>query len=73
MLKLPYETFLTSASSYKALHPKTRIVIGFALMVNASAMLLFSDQIESALGVASSSEDQQKLLKVYRVERETKP
>jgi len=34
--------------------------------------LMFSDQIEAALGLTSQSEDQQKLLKVYRVERETK-
>jgi hypothetical protein len=41
-------------------------------MVNASAMLMFSDQIEAGLGLTPQSDDQQKLLKVYGVERETK-
>lgn len=59
-------------SSYKSLAPKTRAVIGFALMLNASAMLLFSDQIEASLGLTSTPEDQQKAFKVYSVERETK-
>lgn len=57
-------------SSYKSLSPKTRAVLGLALMLNASAMLLFSDQIESSLGLTSSPEDQQKVLKVYSVEPE---
>ncbi len=65
-------SLISSFSSYKALHPKTRLVIGVAVMLNASAMLLFSDQIESALGVSTTSEEQQKLFKVYQVERETK-
>lgn len=41
-------------------------------MVNASAMLLFSDQIEDALGVKSNVEQQQKFFQVQSVERETK-
>ncbi|EXJ83089.1 hypothetical protein A1O1_06707 [Capronia coronata CBS 617.96] len=59
-------------SSYKALAPKTRALIGIGLMVNASAMLMFSDQIEGALGLTPPPDDQTKLLKVYSVERETK-
>ncbi|KIW58118.1 hypothetical protein PV05_02667 [Exophiala xenobiotica] len=59
-------------SSYKSLSPKTRAAIGFAMMANAAAMLLFSDQIESALGVASNPQDQQSILKVYSVDREQK-
>ncbi|EXJ69459.1 uncharacterized protein A1O5_07495, partial [Cladophialophora psammophila CBS 110553] len=59
-------------SSYKALSPKTRAVIGVALMLNASAMLLFSDQIEASLGLAPPPGDQPKVFKVYSVERETK-
>ncbi len=42
------------------------------MMANAAAMLLFSDQIESALGVASNPQDQQSILKVYSVDREQK-
>lgn len=38
-------------------------------MVNASAMLLFSDQIEGMLGIAPNTQEQQKLVKVYPVER----
>jgi hypothetical protein len=38
-------------------------------MLNAGAMLLFSDQIESALGVTSTPEDQKNVLKVYTVEK----
>jgi len=58
--------------SYKTLSPKTRAILGIALMVNASAMLMFSDQIESALGLTPNPEDEQKLIKVYPVERPTK-
>ncbi|KIW09993.1 hypothetical protein PV08_11769 [Exophiala spinifera] len=57
-------------SSYKGLPPKTRGLIGIALMVNASAMLMFSDQIEGMLGIAPNTQEGQKLLKVYPVERE---
>ncbi|KAK6369349.1 hypothetical protein LTS17_009692 [Exophiala oligosperma] len=56
-------------SSYKGLPPRTRGLIGVALMVNASAMLLFSDQIEGMLGIAPNTQEQQKLVKVYPVER----
>ncbi|KAK4937673.1 hypothetical protein LTR10_021746 [Elasticomyces elasticus] len=59
-------------SSYKSLSPKTRAALGVALMLNASAMLMFSDQIESALGLSVKPEDQQQLFKVYPVERENK-
>ncbi|KAK5053272.1 hypothetical protein LTR84_002246 [Exophiala bonariae] len=59
-------------SSYKSLPPKTRGLIGIALMVNASAMLLFSDQIEGALGLKSNIEQQQKFFQIQTVERETK-
>ncbi|EXJ77271.1 hypothetical protein A1O3_10429, partial [Capronia epimyces CBS 606.96] len=59
-------------SSYKALAPKTRAIIGVALMVNASAMLLFSDKIEAALGLTPPPEDEIKLFKVYGVERASK-
>ncbi|KAJ9613970.1 hypothetical protein H2200_002106 [Cladophialophora chaetospira] len=59
-------------SSYKALSPKTRGMIGVALMLNASAMLLFSDQIEAALGVTPTPEDQKNAFRVYGVEREKK-
>lgn len=41
-------------------------------MVNASAMLLFSDQIESGLGLKSNVEQQQKFFQIQSVERETK-
>jgi len=47
-------------------------VIGAALILNASAMLLFSDQIESALGVTPTPEEQKNAFKVYSVEREKK-
>ncbi|KIW74208.1 uncharacterized protein Z520_07958 [Fonsecaea multimorphosa CBS 102226] len=63
---------MTLWSSYKALSPKTRAVIGVALMLNASAMLLFSDQIEASLGLTPPPDDRQKVFKVYSVERETK-
>lgn len=63
---------LTLGSSYKSLPPKTRGMIGVALMINASAMLLFSDQIEDALGLKSNAEQQQKLFQIQSVERETK-
>ncbi|OAP55279.1 hypothetical protein AYL99_10252 [Fonsecaea erecta] len=63
---------MTFWSSYKALSPKTRAVIGVALMLNASAMLLFSDQIEASLGLSPPPDDRQKVFKVYSVERETK-
>ncbi|EHY53354.1 hypothetical protein HRR83_003564 [Exophiala dermatitidis] len=63
---------MTLWSSYKALTPKTRAIIGVALMVNASAMLMFSDKIEAALGLTPPPEDETKLFKVYGVERETK-
>lgn len=59
-------------SSYKSLAPKTRAIIGVALMANASAMLLFSDQIEAALGLSPPADDQTKLFNVYGVDRETK-
>ncbi|ETI20505.1 hypothetical protein G647_08542 [Cladophialophora carrionii CBS 160.54] len=59
-------------SSYKTLSPKTRAMIGVALMLNASAMLLFSDQIEAALGVTPTPEEQQNVFKLYSVEREKK-
>ena len=42
------------------------------MMANAAAMLLFSDQIEAALGVPSNPQEQQNVLKVYSVEREQK-
>jgi hypothetical protein len=41
-------------------------------MVNATAMLLFSDQVESALGVKTTPEEQQDLFKVYKVDRESR-
>ncbi|KEF55213.1 uncharacterized protein A1O9_08867, partial [Exophiala aquamarina CBS 119918] len=63
---------LTLSSSYKSLPPKTRGMIGAALMLNASAMLLFSDQIEEALGLKSNVEQQQKLFQIQTIERETK-
>ncbi|EXJ54402.1 hypothetical protein A1O7_09741 [Cladophialophora yegresii CBS 114405] len=59
-------------SSYKTLSPKTRAMIGAALMLNASAMLLFSDQVEAALGVTPTPEEQQNVFKLYSVEKEKK-
>ncbi|KAI1626465.1 hypothetical protein EDD37DRAFT_348157 [Exophiala viscosa] len=59
-------------SSYKSLSPKTRAALGVALMLNATAMLMFSDQIEDALGLSVKPDEQHKLFKVYGVERETK-
>jgi hypothetical protein len=47
-------------------------MIGVALILNASAMLLFSDQIEAALGVTPTLEEQQNVFKLYSVEREKK-
>jgi hypothetical protein len=47
-------------------------MIGVALILNASAMLLFSDQIEAALGVTPTPEEQQNVFKLYSVEREKK-
>lgn len=39
-------------------------------MLNASAMLLFSDQIEAAIGVTPTPEEQKEAFKIYSVERE---
>jgi hypothetical protein len=41
-------------------------------MFNASAMLLFSDQIEAALGLKPTQEEQQSAFKVYSVEKDRK-
>lgn len=63
--------WLTIPSSYKTLSPKTRGLIGLALMVNASAMLWASDHIEEALGMKSDIEQREKFFKIQRVDRET--
>ena len=47
-------------------------MIGAALILNASAMLFFSDQIEAALGVTPTPEEQKNAFKVYSVERENR-
>lgn len=41
-------------------------------MGNAAAMLMFSEQIEEALGVKSNKQDQEQAFKVTSVDRETK-
>jgi hypothetical protein len=63
---------LTLDSSYKSLTPKTRATVGLALIFNAAGMLLFSDQIEAALGLTPAAEDKQAAFKMYTVEREKK-
>jgi hypothetical protein len=72
LYSVSYLWVLTSSSSYKSLAPKTRGMIGVALMLNASAMLLFSDQIEAALGLTPTQQEQQTAFKVYTLDREKK-
>ena len=52
---------LIQDSSYKALAPKTRILLGAGLMLNAGVALQFSDQIEAALGLTPTSVEERKL------------
>ena len=47
--------------SYKGLNPRTRILFGVGLMINAGLALQFSDQIETALGLTPTPQDEQKL------------
>ncbi len=67
---------LTSSIQYRAyssLAPRTRIFFGLGLMANAALVLQFSDQIESALGLVPSKEDERdlkaKMPRVTRVDR----
>lgn len=59
-------------SSYKSLSPKTRGLIGLGLMANASIMLLFSDQIEEAIGLAPAPNEKTQLFKAYAIDSEKK-
>ncbi|RVX72129.1 hypothetical protein B0A52_04727 [Exophiala mesophila] len=59
-------------ASYKGIPPKTRAVIGVAIMLNAGAMLMFSDHIEDALGFKSDKQEQEQAFKVTTVDRQTK-
>ena len=47
-------------------------MIGVFLMANASVMLLFSDQIEDALGVKAGKEERDEAFKITSIERETR-
>jgi len=63
---------LIKFSSYKTLNSRTRLFLGLGLMVNAALALQFSDQIESALGLTPTPEDQNRLPRISVVERSTK-
>lgn len=52
---------LTWLSSYNALSPKTRVIFGVGLMINAGLALQFSDKIEGALGLKPTQQDEEKL------------
>ena len=52
---------LTYGRSYKALAPKTRMLLGIGLMANAGLALQFSDRIEAALGMSPPPSERQKL------------
>jgi hypothetical protein len=63
----------TLRSTYTSLSLRTRLFFGLGLMANAALALQFSDQIESALGLVPSKEDEkelkEKLPRVTRVDR----
>jgi hypothetical protein len=65
-----------SGRSYKSLAPRTRIFLGLGLMANAALALQFSEQIEAALGVVPSKEEESRLKesmpRVRAVERESR-
>ncbi|GAD95971.1 hypothetical protein ANI_1_1762144 [Paecilomyces variotii No. 5] len=48
-------------SSYRALTPKTRLVFGLGLMTWASIGMWASPEVENALGLAPTKEDQEEL------------
>lgn len=60
-------------SSYTSLSSRTRLLLGLGVMANAALALRFSDQIENALGLLPSQEDEKELKermpKVTRVDR----
>jgi hypothetical protein len=62
-----------SLSSYKSLSPRTRALFGLGLIANAALAIQFSDQIEDALGLKPTKEEEkelkERLPKISRVDR----
>ncbi|KAI9924979.1 hypothetical protein ASPWEDRAFT_176244 [Aspergillus wentii DTO 134E9] len=62
-------------STYRSLAPKTRVLFGIGLMAWASVGLWTSPQVEGALGMAATKEQQEELdrkmaIRVSRVDKE---
>ncbi|EAW13870.1 uncharacterized protein ACLA_068980 [Aspergillus clavatus NRRL 1] len=60
--------------SYRSLSPKTRALFGLGVMTWASVGLWFSPQVEGAMGMVPTAEEQQELerklaVRVSRVEK----
>lgn len=70
----PHSPLTTDCRSYRALAPRTRILIGVGLMAYAGAGLLVSDKAEQAFGYTPSEEDRRRLRevvpRVHLVDRE---
>jgi hypothetical protein len=47
--------------SYTSLSPRTRLFFGLGIMANAALALQFSDQIENALGLVPTKDDEKEL------------
>lgn len=64
---------LSQNRSYTSLTPRTRLFFGLGIMANAALALQFSDQIENALGLVPSKDDEKQLKenmpRVTRVDR----
>ncbi|GKZ16564.1 hypothetical protein AbraIFM66951_000203 [Aspergillus brasiliensis] len=64
-------------SSYRSLSPKTRALFGIGVMAWASIGLWVSPQVENAMGMAPTKEEQEELdrklaVRISRVEKDAK-
>lgn len=64
-------------SSYRSLSPKTRALFGIGVMAWASIGLWASPQVENAMGMAPTKEEQEELdrklaVRISRVEKDVK-
>jgi hypothetical protein len=58
---LVFEQLLTAERKYLALTPRTRIIIGFAVMAYAGAALYLSDQAEETFNLKATEEEKKQL------------